>query len=60
MDGNKAKNIIVLHTITGSDILTEKVFINQMAPPNKIKKVVEDEDQQLRQVSEITNDIPNV
>jgi len=60
MDGTKAKNIIVLRAITGSDILAEKAFINQTAPLNKIKKVVKDEDQQLRQVSEITNDIPNV
>ena len=49
-DGNKVKNIIVLRSIAGSDIMAEKAFINQTAPLNKIKQIIEEEDKRLKQV----------
>jgi hypothetical protein len=45
------KNIIVLQKMTGSTIMVERAFLNQTAPLNKIKEVIEDEDEETKQVS---------
>ena len=52
-DGNKAKNIIVLRKMAGSDPMAERAFINQTAPLNKIKQEIEAEDRLMKKVSNL-------